>query len=55
MGVFDSAQTGSWNYQALCICGLLNNGATLSTQQADAPGDVPIAPGGAREWKEHWK
>merc|ERR1719326_847423 len=25
-GVFDSAETMAWNFQSLCICGLLNNG-----------------------------
>mmetsp|Transcript_159238 Transcript_159238/g.296923 ORF Transcript_159238/g.296923 Transcript_159238/m.296923 type:complete len:1324 (+) Transcript_159238:68-4039(+) len=54
-GIFNSAQTGAWNYQALCICGLLNNGAVLSTHQAEGIGDTPIAPGGTREWREEWK
>jgi sodium/potassium-transporting ATPase subunit alpha len=52
-GVFDEERTYAWNFQSLCMCGLLNNGAVLSGS-ADVVGDVPAQPGAEREWKERW-
>jgi magnesium-transporting ATPase (P-type) len=53
-GAFDAATLQGWNFQSLCICGLLNNGANVSGV-VENQGDAVVATGASREWTERWK